>query len=75
MSLGATSPKAFCAGERARVRSMPVSEARQLASGHGGWADDMQNLLGKTSTVDSVDSDGDVRMLGKCWNPAMLERP
>ena len=45
----------------------------------GGWpratgADSMQNLMGKTSTVERVDSDGDMRVLGKCWNPAMVER-
>ena len=71
---GASAARAFRSGERVRVRSVPVAEARRLAEGHGGWADSMQNLMGKTSTVERVDSDGDVRVLGKCWNPAMVER-
>jgi len=28
---------------------------------------------GKASTVERVDSDGDMCVLGKCWNPAMVE--
>ena len=34
----------------------------------------MAELIGKEGEVAAVDSDGDVRLLGKCWNPALLER-
>ena len=34
----------------------------------------MATLLNTVGPVVSVDKDGDVRMLGKCWNPALLER-
>jgi hypothetical protein len=34
----------------------------------------MAPLLGTSGTVEQVDSDGDVRVKGKCWNPALVER-
>jgi hypothetical protein len=34
----------------------------------------MAPLLGTTGTVERVWDDGDVRVKGKCWNPALVER-
>jgi hypothetical protein len=65
---------ALAAGDRVRVRDVPVAEASQLQGGHGGWADSMAPMLGREGAVSSVDDDGDVRVHGKCWNPALLER-
>ena len=61
-------------GDSVRIRAVTVEEATRLQKGHGGWADSMGPLLGTTGMVASVDSDGDVRVNGKCWAPAMVEK-
>jgi membrane protein implicated in regulation of membrane protease activity len=45
-----------------------------ICSPSGGWADSMGPLLGTSGTVERVDGDGDVRVNGKRWNPALVER-
>ena len=71
---GAGAAGGFRAGETVRVRSMTVAEAEGVQRGHGGWCSDMARMLGTTGTITSVDADGDVRLFGKCWSPAMVER-
>ncbi len=67
----------FASGDRVRVRGprvggIDVDQARKMQKGHGGWADSMEALLDKEGTIDSVDTDGDVRIFGKVWNPDLI---
>lgn len=61
-------------GDKVKVRQVSLDEARALQEGHGGWGDDMASMLGESGVIESIDSDGDVRLLGKTWNPEFLER-
>ena len=71
--LGDAAPHLFRAGDTVRIRSMPVSEAQELAKGHTGWTSSMEHLLGSPGQIERIDSDGDVRILGYTWNSTMLE--
>jgi hypothetical protein len=60
-------------GTRARVRdNLSLDEAKELQKGHGGWGADMAEMMGKDGEVTNIDSDGDIVVHGKCWNPALL---
>ena len=54
----------FAEGCRVRLRVVAPAEAERLQRGHGGWASDMAALLGTLGTVESVDSNGDLRIGG-----------
>ena len=60
-------------GNRVRIRPVPEAEARRLQEAHGGFADSMAEMLGREGAVTGIDSDGDIRVHGKCWNPALVE--
>ena len=54
-----------------------VARCRQLADGHGGWAESMRETCGQSGVVRQVDGDGDVNVTfpdGQSWtfNPAAL---
>jgi len=61
-------------GDKVKIRLVSVSEASKLQEGHGGWASDMSDLLGKSGTIERIDSDGDVLVLSKMWNAELLEK-
>ena len=71
--LGDAAPHLFREGDTVRIRSMTVSEAKELAKGHGGWAPSMEHLLGSAGQIENIDSDGDVRVAGYTWNSMMME--
>ena len=54
----------------AATKSSGFSFGAKPAAGAAGMA----SMLGREGAVSSVDDDGDVRVHGKCWNPALLER-
>ena len=64
----------FKKGDEVKIRHVTPEEAKRLQRGHGGWIEEMGKLLGQTGTVERIDSDGDVKVLGKTWSPALLER-
>ncbi|KAG2484953.1 hypothetical protein HYH03_016251 [Edaphochlamys debaryana] len=51
---------AIRAGDRVRIRSVPVHEAEAAQGGHGGWSSTMRRCLGREGMVSGVDSDGDI---------------
>jgi len=67
------SPKVMKVGDLVRVRAVPVAEAKALQEDHGGFAASMATLLGTTGAIERVWADGDITVLGKCWNPALIE--
>ncbi|GLC66739.1 hypothetical protein PLESTF_000467000 [Pleodorina starrii] len=75
-SAAASSP--FSPGAKVSIKAVPVSEAKALQSGHGGWADVMEKQLGMPGVVESIDKDGDVTVKmdadgdAKLWNPALV---
>ncbi|GLI64316.1 hypothetical protein VaNZ11_007541 [Volvox africanus] len=68
----------FTAGAKVTIKSVAPSEAQAAQSGHGGWASSMEQMLGKTGVVESVDKDGDVRVKmddgsgSMLWNPSLV---
>jgi len=56
-----------------RPEGVGIEEAKRLQKSHGGWVDTMAKLLGNEGLVDKVDEDGDVFVLGKCWNPELVK--
>ncbi|GIL56966.1 hypothetical protein Vafri_12242 [Volvox africanus] len=66
----------FAAGAKVTIKSVALLEAQAAQSGHGGWASSMEQMLGKTGVVESVDKDGYVRVKmddgsgSMLWNPS-----
>ena len=67
----------FSVGDRVACIA-DASRAESLSPGHGGWVGGMRAALGKVGTVESVDSDGDIKV--RCegtsytWHPACWTR-
>ena len=69
----------FSPGDRVRIRSVDISEAKQLLKGHGGWVSDMADAFGKVGVVVDVLSEGKkIRVTAAnstyVWNPALLTK-
>ncbi|KAG2493773.1 hypothetical protein HYH03_007994 [Edaphochlamys debaryana] len=66
-------------GNKVRVKCVSVEAAQVAQQGHGGWADPMELMLGKTGTIGAVLENGDcwVHIEGnlKRWAPTLLEDP
>jgi hypothetical protein len=64
-------------GSEVRVRHVSVDEAQRLQAGHGGWADRMEDMLGKIGEVVDIDEDGDFLVaigdVRACFAPSMIE--
>jgi len=67
----------FASGQRVRIKSMGIEDAKAKMVDHGGWADAMESLLGTTATVLQVVSETKVKLQHAgttwVWNPAMVE--
>ena len=68
-----TTPAKFKVGDRVKIRKVSTKEAESLQRGHGGYESSMDELLGEEGEVTAIDSDGDVRVREKVWNPMLLE--
>jgi len=63
------------AGMEVRIRRVSVEAAVALQAGHGGWVDAMADMLGSEGVVQRVDRNQDVKVHGRVWNQALLDRP
>ena len=68
-----SSGEVFREGEVVRIRSVPVTEARELMEGKGGWVDSMEPMLGTTGAITQVLADR-LRIGGKVWALELVER-
>lgn len=63
------------AGDWVRIRAVTVAEAKRYQHSHGGWADSMATRLGQVGRVTGRSSNGiDIRVFGKRWATALVER-
>ena len=69
----------FSKGDPVKIKGLPVFLAKHLQEGHGGWAEGMENGLGKEGTVDWTKegpSRVKVAVRGQpafVWNQALVE--
>ncbi|GIL56967.1 hypothetical protein Vafri_12242, partial [Volvox africanus] len=65
-------------GAKVTIKYAKVNDAKSAQSGHGGWAYPMEQMLGKPGVVESVNTDGDVRVKmddgsgSMLWNPSLV---
>lgn len=63
-------------GAKVAIKNVSVEVAKAAQQGHGGWSTTMDNMLGKTGEVESIDKDGDVKVkmdIGTMlWNPVLV---